>query len=217
MGGSAGGAARRRPVGGQAVLGWSRAASRGRGRGRGVGVAQGRTVGGPARVAPVTDTSDRAGRFGIDAAGRRADEMLASRPADGELVARPGAKSPKLLLAHGGEAAAEWVAELLAADFQVVQARRGSEAVSIAQHEHPDLFVLDAEILPEGFETCRALRASAAGRETPIIMISASARPEDAVRAFDAGASDYIVRPLSPAQLRAKAHTWLLRTSRRHA
>jgi DNA-binding response OmpR family regulator len=66
----------------------------------------------------------------------------------------------------------------------------------------------------DAFETCRALRACRAGRETPIIMLSASSRPEDAVRAFEAGANDYIVTPCSPAQLRAKTQTWLLRTAR---
>ena len=135
----------------------------------------------------------------------------------GEAPSGPSTRSPKLLVAQDGRAVASSVAEVLGADFQVVPVRCGREAISKAQHERPDLFVLDAELDPDGFETCRALRASAAGRGTPIIIISESRRPEDAVHAFEAGADDYLVRPFSPAQLRAKAHTWLLRTSRHDA
>jgi DNA-binding response OmpR family regulator len=42
-------------------------------------------------------------------------------------------------------------------------------------------------------------------------MLAMDGRPEHVVAAFEAGADDYIVRPFSPAQLRAKTHTWLLR------
>ena len=142
------------------------------------------------------------------------------QPASGDSERRPVHAEPKaamakLLFADGDSVAGCSVAELLAGDFQVVRARCGQEALSLVQGERPDLFLLDAQVAPDGLEICRALRASPAGRDLPIIIIAGSWWPEDAAYAFDAGASDYIVRPFSPAQLRAKAHTWLLRTSRR--
>ncbi len=63
----------------------------------------------------------------------------------------------------------------------------------------------------DGLETCRALRAREAGRDIPVIMLTASRRPEDVIEAFQAGANDYLVKPFALAQLRAKTQTWLLR------
>ncbi len=129
----------------------------------------------------------------------------------------PRVGAPKLLLAQEGQPSACSLVDLFAADFQVVRSACHEEALSIVERERPDLFLLDVGSHPERAETCRALRATMAGREIPIIVVSASRRPEDTALAFDAGASDYIVRPYNPSQLRAKAHTWLLRTSRRPA
>ena len=63
----------------------------------------------------------------------------------------------------------------------------------------------------DGLETCRALRALEAGRDIPVIMLTASRHPEDVIEAFQAGANDYLVKPFALAQLRAKTQTWLLR------
>ena len=79
----------------------------------------------------------------------------------------------------------------------------------------PNVVLLDISMpRKDGLETCRALRASVAGRDVPIIMVTASHRPEDAIGAFEVGANDYLAKPFSLSQLRAKAQTWLLRTAR---
>ena len=129
--------------------------------------------------------------------------------------AEPASAMPKLLVADDDPTLAGVVAEALEDDFQVVQALDGEEALAKAEAERPDVVLLDISMpRKDGLETCRALRASAAGRDVPIIMVTASSRPEDAIGAFEVGANDYLAKPFSLSQLRAKAQTWLLRTVR---
>ncbi|HYU17195.1 MAG TPA: response regulator [Chloroflexota bacterium] len=129
-----------------------------------------------------------------------------------ELGAEPGSPSPKVLLADDDEMLGVLVAEALGQDVQLVGALDGEEALEKVETERPDLVLLDVTMpRKDGFETCRALRERQAGHELPIIMLTASRRPEDVIHAFEAGANDYIVKPFSLAQLRAKTHTWLLR------
>ncbi len=129
--------------------------------------------------------------------------------------AEPKSASPKLLFADDDAALVGSVNALLGADFDIVRALDGDDLLRKLQNERPDLVLLAVDMGgKDGFETCRALRTCPAGRELPIIMLSTSTRTEDVIRAFEAGANDYIVKPFAPAQLRAKAHTWLLRTAR---
>jgi two-component system sensor histidine kinase ChiS len=117
-----------------------------------------------------------------------------------------------LLAEHDAEEASR-VRELLANDLTVIDAAGTMDVVRTALAERPDLVLLGvSDDDAEGVATCRALRSCSAMRDTPIIMVAPSGRPEHVVAAFEAGANDYIVRPFAPAQLRAKAHTWLLRT-----
>ena len=120
----------------------------------------------------------------------------------------------RVLIAEDDEVLVKLVSDALEEDFEVIAASDGEEAIQKVQAEKPDLVLLDVRMpVKDGLETCRALRASPEGRDLPIIMITISREPEDVVEAFDAGANDYIVKPFSVAQLRAKTHTWLLRTS----
>jgi len=127
--------------------------------------------------------------------------------------AQPKIRTPKLLLAERDLRIASQVRELLAEDVAVLQETDADDIVRTAEREHPDLVLLGvSEDGPEGVAICRALRACPELREVPIIMVAAPGHPEQVVAAFEAGANDYIVRPFSPAQLRAKTHTWLLRS-----
>jgi CheY-like chemotaxis protein len=134
---------------------------------------------------------------------------------DGQRGLEPKSATPTVLLADGDQARADTVQRLLGSNFRVVRARDGDDALHKARAERPDLVLLSVEMDgPEGFRTCKALRASCERQDTPIIILSTSRRPDDVIHAFEAGANDYIVTPFAPAQLRAKTHTWLLRTAR---
>ena len=126
--------------------------------------------------------------------------------------AQLGSAAPKVLLADDDEALEMIVAEALGENVRIIRAPDGEDALEKLDSERPDLILLDI-IMPkkDGLETCRALRAREAGRDIPVIMLTASRRPEDVIEAFQAGANDYLVKPFALAQLRAKTQTWLLR------
>lgn len=124
--------------------------------------------------------------------------------------AEPPVRSPKILVADPDSAVVGRVRELLESELMVVHAVDASEAVRAAQSEHPDIVLLG--INGDSVAACRALRGCPAAKETPIIILAADGHPDQVVAAFEAGANDYLLRAFSPAQLRAKTHTWLLRS-----
>ncbi len=89
--------------------------------------------------------------------------------------------------------------------YDVQEAASGEIALIEAQRFRPDLFVLDV-MMPhlDGFALAEALRADPVMAMTPIIFLSARADTADKVRAFRAGAEDYIVKPFDAAELLAR-------------
>jgi len=96
--------------------------------------------------------------------------------------------------------------------YTVLQARDGEEALELAMRELPDLAVLDV-MMPklDGFELTRRLRAERATSRIPIILLTAKAQDRDVERGFDLGADDYLRKPFSPQELRARVHAILAR------
>jgi DNA-binding response OmpR family regulator len=92
----------------------------------------------------------------------------------------------------------------------VLQARDGEEALRLALENTPDLAVLDV-MMPkmDGFEVTRRLRAEEATKRMPIIMLTARAQDSDVEEGFDAGANDYLRKPFSPQELRARVQAIL--------
>lgn len=132
-----------------------------------------------------------------------------------EQGATPPTATPRLMYVEGDAALAERVRALLGADFAVRRAQDCAEALHVAMTERPDLVLLSVQgDGQDALALCRALRRLPSVREIPIIILSASNCPDDVVKAFEAGANDYLPKPFAPAHLRAKAHTWLLRSSR---
>ena len=94
--------------------------------------------------------------------------------------------------------------------YTVLQARDGEEALRLAQTEKPNLAVLDV-MMPklDGFELTRRLRADAATSRMPIILLTARGQEADVQQGFNAGADDYIRKPFSPQELRARVQAIL--------
>jgi DNA-binding response OmpR family regulator len=96
------------------------------------------------------------------------------------------------------------------AGYAVLQARDGQEAVSLALEHRPDLAILDV-MMPrlDGYEATRQLRAREETKRIPVILLTARAQEDDVQRGFEAGADDYIRKPFSPQELRARVQAIL--------
>jgi DNA-binding response OmpR family regulator len=85
---------------------------------------------------------------------------------------------------------------------RVVAAGDGVTALALADEIHPDLVLLDVNMPGyDGVEVCRRLRGDARFERTPIVMLTAAARPEDVRRGLEAGATEYLTKPFSPVRL----------------
>lgn len=102
------------------------------------------------------------------------------------------------------------VYNLKRANYEVLIARDGEEALSQARREQPDLIILDL-MLPklDGLEVCRTLRRE---RNVPIIMLTARDDEIDRVVGLELGADDYVVKPFSVRELLARVKNVLRRT-----
>ncbi len=116
-------------------------------------------------------------------------------------------------------------ASLEKAGFLVEEARNGAGAITLVQKHVPDLVVLDV-MMPsvDGFTACRELRQLTITQHTPIVMVTAADDIESIEQAYDAGATDFIAKPINwtifvqRMRYMARASQALaeLRTSREH-
>jgi DNA-binding response OmpR family regulator len=93
--------------------------------------------------------------------------------------------------------------------YEVRQAPNGEDGLTEFRRTTPDLVLLDLR-LPDmsGFDVCRALRAESI---VPIIMITAQTDTHDMVAGLEAGADDYVTKPVVPKELAARIRALLRR------
>ncbi len=99
--------------------------------------------------------------------------------------------------------------------FDVITAQSGSEALTVATREHPDVIVLDVMMpAPDGIEVCRQLRDNKQFANTIILFLTARDEDYTQIAGLDNGADDFISKPVKPrvfiSRLRAllrRAHT----------
>jgi len=94
--------------------------------------------------------------------------------------------------------------------YKLMVAEDGEDALAQTAHKQPDLILLDV-MMPglDGFETCRRLKAQAATRDIPVIFMTALTDTAEKVRAFGAGAVDYITKPIQHEEALARINTHL--------
>ncbi|BAT60214.1 response regulator PleD [Variibacter gotjawalensis] len=99
-------------------------------------------------------------------------------------------------------------ARLSAEYFDVVSAMNGREALSICRNAQCDLVLLDV-MMPEmdGFEVCRQLKANPETHHIPVVMVTALDQPADRVRGLEAGADDFLTKPVSEVALLARVRS----------
>jgi DNA-binding response OmpR family regulator len=94
--------------------------------------------------------------------------------------------------------------------YDVVRATDGEEALRIATETRPDLAVLDV-MMPKltGYDVTRRIREDEATSQIPVILLTARVQDADVARGFEVGADDYLKKPFSPQELRARVQAIL--------
>ena len=99
-------------------------------------------------------------------------------------------------------------ARLSAEYFDVITAMSGREALAICERAECDLVLLDV-MMPDmdGFEVCRRLKSSTLTHHIPVVMVTALDQPSDKLRGLEAGADDFLTKPIPELALTARVRS----------
>ena len=124
----------------------------------------------------------------------------------------PDRNKPVILAVDDDERVRALCAAALSQEFEVVPAENGKQALQLFYQKRPDVVLLDVTMpVMDGWETCRRIRDMA---DVPVIMLTAHGADHDVVRGLDAGADDYVTKPVRPLQLAARIRAVLRRKRR---
>jgi putative two-component system response regulator len=111
-----------------------------------------------------------------------------------------------ILIAGDTEAAGEFLEHLLRSQgYRVLAAADGNEALAILGAEAVDLVLLDVKMPGAGgYSVCRTMKSRAETLLTPVVLVTGQGRAEDRIRGIEAGADDFIRKPLRKEELLAR-------------
>lgn len=119
---------------------------------------------------------------------------------DGDIQSQP--TRPSVLLVEDVEDMRQYVANVLASEFNVSLAENGKQALDLLQHEQFDVVISDI-MMPEmdGIELLQQMKQSESLIQTPVILLTARNETEDRVSALKIGADDYLTKPFNTEEL----------------
>jgi len=97
--------------------------------------------------------------------------------------------------------------------YKILAANNGTQALQMAHTEHPDVILLDV-MMPDvdGYEVTRRLRKDPDTANIPVLMFTAKTQVDDKIVGYEAGADDYLAKPIHPAELTAHLRALLHRS-----
>ncbi|MHB8973286.1 MAG: HD domain-containing phosphohydrolase [Pirellulaceae bacterium] len=112
---------------------------------------------------------------------------------------------PRILLVDDDPAICQLLTAVLHTDYTLAESATGQAALAMQSRFAPDIVLLDA-VLPglDGYETCRRLKQVTGGPVPQVIIVSGRSSSQEQLRAYEAGADDYITKPLDPHDLLAR-------------
>ena len=119
----------------------------------------------------------------------------------------------KILLVEDNEMNRDMLSRrLIKKGYEIVMAMDGEQAIEMARSEAPDLILMDIS-LPglDGWEATRRLKAMPETQAIPIIALTAHAMAGDREKCLEAGASEYLAKPVNTEQLLSALRMWLHR------
>ena len=136
--------------------------------------------------------------------------LLADEPADRK-PAQPSHNVPVVLVVDDGAANRELIEACLAGiDCEIRTADNGRNALSMIDAAPPDLVLLDVQMPGmDGYEVCSRIKARPRGELLPVVMITALDRVHDRVMALEAGADDFMSKPVERIELVARVRAAL--------
>jgi DNA-binding response OmpR family regulator len=143
-----------------------------------------------------------------------ADAFLRLPFSDHDLLEAVGAATRKrklILLADDSPLIHRHTVPILAeAGYELLSAADGAEALRLARERRPDLVITDVE-MPEldGYQLAAALKAGSETAHVPVLICSSLGEAQDLERGFDAGADDYLVKPVVPEEILTRVRSLL--------
>jgi signal transduction histidine kinase len=112
---------------------------------------------------------------------------------------------PSILIVDDEPWSIELLADILADDYNILSASKGSTAIALAASEMPDLILLDVMMHGmDGYEVCKRLQADPGTSLIPIIFVTGLGDTTAEERGLNVGAVDYITKPIHPSAVRAR-------------
>jgi len=128
-----------------------------------------------------------------------------------------GTRRSKVLIVDDEPMNVELLQAYLSSEYVTVSAYNGKEALEKINAEKPDILLLDV-MMPEmnGYDVCKLIKSAEGTKFLPVVMVTALSNKEDRIRGVDAGADDFLIKPVDKVELTARIRS-LLRIKHLHS